>query len=139
MAGELRQCTRCGYQTKDALRLCPKCGAALLSASSIKRLGWVLVVIGTFLAVAMCVVAWQTAPTMLQPGKTIDGTRFTGSAEMGRMALMLFGAVGLFGVLGIAEGVYQIRTGQRNKWLLMGLFGVLAVVLGLVFWIMRMT
>lgn len=139
MAGELRKCNGCGYQTRDKLRQCPECGAALLSENNIKRLGWAAVVIGVFLMLMMSILTLELAPTLLQPGKLIDGGRFTGSAELGRLVLMLFGAVGLFGVLASATGVYQIRTGQRNKWLLRCVIGVLVIVGGLLFTVMRAT
>jgi hypothetical protein len=49
MTNDLRTCQGCGYQTHEVLTHCPRCQRPLMPARHIRRLGWVLVVIGLFL------------------------------------------------------------------------------------------
>ena len=80
--------------------------------------GALLLVIGTLLAIGMVVALIHEAPTFLNPGVEIDGARFTGSVEQGRMAVALLGWIGLLGVTFAGIGAYQLRIGKRNAWLL---------------------
>jgi hypothetical protein len=79
--------------------------------------GWLLVVLGSLLACGMLYALVSQAPLMLAPGSTIDGDTFTGSAEQGRAALALFGAVVLVGALFVAGGVQLLRHGRLRRWL----------------------
>ena len=80
--------------------------------------GGLLLAIGALLAIGMVVILINTAPTFLRPGVEIDGSRFTGSLEQGRMAVALLGWIGLLGVTFAGIGAYQLRTAKRNAWLL---------------------
>jgi predicted nucleic acid-binding Zn ribbon protein len=134
---ELRKCATCGSSISEGAARCPKCGATPVSDKSTRIRGWVLLVIGIFLTVTMGVVAWQSAPTMLRPGELIDNSRFTGSVQLSRLALALFGAVIAFGLMAGAQGVYQIKTGRQHKWLLRGLMVVLTLILALGYAVMN--
>src|SRR5690606_4989924 len=48
-ADETRTCYRCGFETTEAVKRCAECGYPLRSGRAVRRLGWVLVVIGTAL------------------------------------------------------------------------------------------
>ena len=131
MTNDLRTCQGCGYQTTDDLTQCPHCKRRLMSARQIRRLGWMLVVIGLFLIGLMGSITLYMAPSLLQPGRRLyGGPLFTGTAQQGISALMLFGAVILFGLTAFSNGVWQIKTGQRNKWLLYAIALVTALLLG---------
>ena len=80
--------------------------------------GFMLCLIGSALALAMTVAAWQNAATFLQPGVLIDGERFNGSAEQGRYALALFIAVAFTGLAFVAIGAHRLWTGRRDQRLL---------------------
>lgn len=100
--------------------------------ASVRRAGWLLVFLGTFLVLFMGWIAASSARMMLNPGVEVgDGSRFTGDAGQGRMIMGLFGAVIAFGVAAALGGVLQIRTGKRNPKVtvaIVGVFAVLAVV-----------
>ena len=82
---------------------------------TVRRLGWLLVVIGLFLVGLMGTITWRMYPSMSHPGVAdISGTTFTGTAAEGHDALQLFGLVIAFGALSIVNGVWQIATGRRN-------------------------
>ena len=133
MTDDLRTCPGCGYQTTENLTHCPQCQRRLMPARQIRRLGWVLLVIGLFLLALMGTIAFYLAPSLLQPGRqTVGGSRFTGTAQQGMSALMLFGAVMLFGLTTIINGLWQIRTGQRNQWLLYAVAAAGLLLLGTV-------
>ena len=123
---ELRTCHKCGYETADVVSKCPKCGRGLLSARQLRRLGWVQVVLGVFLVGFIAIIIYRIAPTMLQPEvPDASGSRFTGTREQGQMVLALLGLIIVFGLTTLVNGVWQVATGTRNKWILyfgIGLF-----------------
>jgi len=134
MTTDLRTCQGCGYQTTDDITQCPHCKRRLMSARQIRRLGWVLLVIGLFLLGLMGTITLYLAPSLLQPERQVlGGSRFTGTAQQGISALMLFGAVMLFGLTACINGLWQIKTGQRNRWLLYAVAAVGLILLG-TFW-----
>ncbi|MGJ7532060.1 MULTISPECIES: hypothetical protein [unclassified Variovorax] len=120
---------RCGLVTSEAVDRCPQCGGRMRSASQVRRLGWVLVVLGVLLAAGMGAIAYALAPSMLSPGVAdAQGARFTGTAMQGRTVLGLFGVVILFGFLCIANGAWQIVKGQRSKWLAIATLVMVALI-----------
>lgn len=62
--------------------------------------------------------------------------QFTGTPEQAQLILGLFGMVIAFGLGSIASGLFQIKTGRRNKWLFI-LMVLLFVVLILFSWFLR--
>ena len=97
------------------------------SPRTIRRLGWVLVVIGLFLIGLMGAITWKMYPSMSHPGVTdASGTTFTGTAAQAHDALQLFALVIAFGVVALLNGVWQIATGRRNL-----AFAAVTLVLGL--------
>lgn len=82
---------------------------------TIRRLGWLLLVIGLFLVGLMGTITWRMYPSMSHPGiPDASGSTWTGTAAQGHDALQLFGLVIAFGVVSILNGVWQIATGRRN-------------------------
>ncbi|WP_419808956.1 hypothetical protein [Sphingomonas sp.] len=82
---------------------------------TVKRLGWVLLILGLFLLGGMGALAWHMYPSMSHPGVTdASGTTFTGTADQAHDALQLFVGVMAFGALSILNGVWQIATGRRS-------------------------
>ena len=84
----------------------------------VRVMGSVLLVIGTLLAGGVAVLLANIAPTLLHPGESIGGTRFTGSADLGFMVIGLLGWIVLDGLAFAGIGIHQLSTGRRNKWLL---------------------
>jgi MFS family permease len=125
---ELRRCSKCGYETMEVVSKCPQCGRKLLSAGQVRRLGWAQLILGLFLVGLMGTITFNLAPSMLRPGASQSGTRFTGTPEQAQLILGLFGLVIVFGLTGIVNGLWQIITGRRNKWILVIIL-VLAVLL----------
>jgi hypothetical protein len=129
---ELGTCLKCGYETADVVSKCPKCGRGLHSAGQVRRLGWVQVFLGLFLAGFIAIIIYKIAPTMLEPEvPDASGSRFTGTREQGQMVLALLGVIIVFGLTTLVNGVWQVATGTRNKWILY--FGVGLFILLLAF------
>jgi len=134
---ELRTCPKCGYETADAVRKCPTCGRGMLSTKQVRRLGFVQVLIGLFLAGFVGIIIYNIAPSMLKPEvPDASGSRFTGTREQGQMVLVLLGLIIMFGFTSLVNGVWQIATGKRNKWILYFGAGLFILLLGLV-WAMQ--
>ena len=130
---ELRTCHKCGYKTTDVVRKCPKCGRGLLSAKQLRRLGWVQAFLGIFLVGFIAIIIYNIAPSMLRPDvPDASGSRFTGTGEQGQMVLALLGVVIVFGLTSLVNGVWQIATGTRNKWILYFGVGVFILLVALV-------
>lgn len=93
----------------------------------VRVLGSVLLVIGTLLAIGVSVLLVNIAPTLLHPGESIGGTRFTGSIEQGRLVLGLLGWIVLTGASFAGVGAHQVATGRRTPWLLYLAGGMIAI------------
>lgn len=104
-----------------------------MNPDKIRKLGWVLVIIGALLSAGMAIAFVSLTPTFLNPGKLIDGTKFTGTAQQGRLALTLFGVILAFGVMSVITGAFQIKSGKHNNFLRFTMLG-LFVLIGLVVW-----
>lgn len=99
----------------------------------VRRLGGVLVVIGTLLMLAMAGVLYALAPTLMHPGQLIGGERFTGTAEQARHVLELLVSVLVGGLVFVGVGVHQWATGRRNPWLL----AIAGLAILAIFWLGR--
>ena len=85
------------------------------SERTVRRLGWVLLIIGIFLVGLMGTITWHLYPSMTHPRVAdASGSTFTGTADEARDALRIFGLVIAFGLLSIVNGLWQIVTGRRN-------------------------
>jgi hypothetical protein len=126
---ERRNCYKCGYETVESLTKCPTCGRKLLSTKLVRRLGWAQLLVGVFLVGFIAIIIANIAPGMLNPGvPDASGSRFTGTREQGQIVLALLGVIIVFGLTSFVNGVWQIATGKRNKWILyfgVGLFIIL--------------
>ena len=47
--------------------------------------GWVLLFLGLFLVLMLGAITVDLAPSMMHPGKEVDGGTFTGTAEQARL------------------------------------------------------
>jgi hypothetical protein len=126
---DLNTCIACGYQSYKYGSRCPQCGGGMQTRRWSRRLGWVLIGCGVFLTGMMGTLIWYTAPMLLQPGKSVDGTRFDGSPAMAIVVLAIFGAVLAFGVTALGYGVFQVRTGRRDKRVIVAMLGLWAILL----------
>jgi MFS family permease len=121
----------CRTKVDGVVERCPKCNSKMRTPKMVKRYGWVLLGLGLFLVGMMAFLYLNLAPMMLHPGdETSSGSSFTGTADQGRMILALFGLIFAFGLASMFNGIWQIRTGQRNlliMWIVLGLAAVLGV------------
>lgn len=123
---------KCRKTMEGEVARCPDCGTRMRTPASVRRAGWLLVFLGTFLVLFMGWIAASSARMMLNPGVEVgDGSRFTGSTDQGQMIMGLFAVVIAFGMATAIGGALQIRSGKRNPKVtvaIVGLFAVLAVV-----------
>jgi len=119
----------CAVTLEGNVATCPKCGGPMRRVGESPVRGWILVILGAFLILFMGAIALILAPTMLDPGETIDGSSFTGTAEEARTALLLFGAVILFGFVAFANGVYMLKTRTQSKGFVIATLALAAIML----------
>ena len=124
----MSNCYSCGF-AGEAAGKCPNCGGRLRAAKTVRRLGWLQLLIGLFLVGLMGTIAYNLAPALLSPAAPARGSRFTGTPEQALMILGLFGLVITFGLGSIAAGLWQIATGRRNKWIFIFMIVLFVVVM----------
>jgi hypothetical protein len=112
---DLSKCHECGYETHRYASHCPRCGAGLQSKRWSRRFGWGLLACGLCITLIIGAVMFYTVPLLLRPGVSVGGTRFSGTATQASVILGIFGIVATFGVTTALYGLWQIRTGRRNK------------------------
>ena len=110
----LRPCHFCGHPLEETWRVCTQCGRAYRTPKQVRTLGWVLVGLGMFLVIFMAGVSYVVGRIILKadPEST---TRYTGDATGAIVIFSILGAVMLFGMVGLAAGVSQVRTGRINR------------------------
>jgi len=122
---------RCGHALAEPADRCPACGRPTWSARRVAVLGGLMLGLGLLLAAGMGVLVLLLAPSLLNPGVAeAGGMRFTGTAPQGRQVLWLLAAVGLFGLLSMANGAWQLASGRRSWPMLLATLGMVAVVVG---------
>jgi hypothetical protein len=121
----------CGYETHKFIRTCPQCGAGLQSRRWSRRFGAALTVCGLILMCIMGTVLYYVLPAMLRPGVDVGGTRFSGTPTQSLLVLGIMGAVFIFGATALIYGIWQMRTGRRNRkvvYFVVGLASVLFLI-----------
>lgn len=112
---DLSKCYKCGYETHKLQSHCPKCGSTLQSRRWSRRFGLVLAICGAIVCGIMGFVVLNMAPSLINPGASSGGTRFTGTPGQARMVLAIFGATLAFGLTALGYGLWQMFTGRRSK------------------------
>jgi hypothetical protein len=96
-----------------------------------RRFGWGLFVCGLIITCLIGAVIYYTAPKVLRSVAGIGATGFSGTAGQGLFVLGIFGIVATLGVTIMLYGLWQIKTGRRDKrviYFVVGLFAVLGLI-----------
>lgn len=93
--------------------------------------GGAAIVLGVLIAGALAMALASEAPQMLDPESEVEGSRFTGTVEQGRLAVFLMAWAMLTGVLFVAGGFQLLRHGRLRGWLKGTMAVVLVVLVGL--------
>ena len=110
-----RPCHFCGHPLEESYRVCTECGRPNRTPKQVRTLGWVLVGLGTFLAVFMTGLSYVVGRIIVRSRNPEAGTRFTGDTRDAAILFGIFGVIGIFGLLGMAAGASQIRQGKVNR------------------------
>lgn len=132
----MRICYKCNYATSHALTVCPQCGQQQFrTTGQIRRLGWVLAVLGAFLIIFMTWISISIGSVILYSNYPGARSHFTGGPGMIMFIVGLFGIVLTFGIASFSAGIFQIKYGRRNKGLtttIMVLGAMFMIVAGVV-------
>ena len=125
---------KCATLVEGKADSCPKCGGQMRSVGESPVRGIVLLLCGLILVGLMGTVTWNMYPTLSNPGVRMpDGSEWTGTAEQARMALLLFAAVIVFGLVATANGIYMLVTRQQSKAFMFVSLGLAALLLVITF------
>jgi hypothetical protein len=127
---EYSSCTEptCATTVEGRLEACPKCGRPMRRLGESKVRAFFLIATGLFLIGFMGWI-WATLwPTLRRPGADVDGSRFTGSADDAQLIELLFGSVVLFGIVGLAYGIYMLTSGRESAGFKKALLGLVALL-----------
>jgi hypothetical protein len=128
---DVSTCRSCAWQTHKFTSVCERCGGSMLSRRWARRYGGVLLVLGLALAGGLGFLLWHLGPQLLQPGRTFNGSRFSGTPLQALGVFAILGGVFAFGVVTTVYGAWQIGTGRRNMRVVYGMIGVMVVVLAI--------
>ena len=93
---------------------CPDCNSTMFTTSKIKQTGWVLIVVGAFIAIPMIFVNFAFFPTLMDPQSAVANGKFGGTADMVPVAAaMLFCLFG-FGATLLVAGLHRAYSGRRS-------------------------
>ena len=107
---------KCATLVEGKVEACPKCQGPMRTVGESPWRGIVLLLCGLLLVIGMGVITINMYPTLSNPGVRMpDGSEWTGTAEQARMALLLFAAVIVFGLVATANGIYMLVTKQQSK------------------------
>ena len=127
---EFRQCFKCHYEAVTAQTVCPRCNkTAFFTASSIRKRGAVVIVVGLFLAGLMGVIAIVVG--MLLLGQVKDPASAQRMADDQLTFLAIFGLFGLLIALGlqfVVTGGWMAAFGRRSRVLIRIMWGFLFLV-----------
>ena len=130
---KILSCPKCSFETTETVPKCPSCGSRLQSATKVRILGWVLLVIGTLLVLVMGTLGVYLGQLIANSGQPGQTTRFSGGAEDIAFIVAIFGLVISFGLASMVGGIWQIKYGKPNRKLMVGMF----IVAGILFVISR--
>ena len=84
------------------------------SPQTVRRLGWLLIVLGLALSVGMAVIGVNLRDTVLHSGEAGHGT-YTGTHQMAVDMFTLFAVIFIFGLLSVANGIWQAMRSRHNN------------------------
>jgi len=106
----------------------------MLTPRTIRLIGGLLIFIGVMLMGTISYITSLLAPAMAHPGQYVGGTNFSGTPEQARSILMLFGVVGVFGLMSFVYGLWMIVTGRRSIAMMIGVWVLAAILVSATFY-----
>lgn len=127
----------CSYVGRPTGDQCPKCGGRMRTAKYVRRHGWVQAVYGVLFLGMMGAITYFVAPDLsAQLARSAGGSRGSVAATQTQLVLGLFGLAGAFGLMISLNGLWQIVTGRRNKWIKIVLLGMIGLLV-LLYWTLK--
>jgi hypothetical protein len=130
------QSLTCGEVFAGLATACPKCGYPALGQARVRTLGWVLMVCGAVVFGIIAFASWFMIPLIVAGGETVDGSRFSGSADNAFFIVGVFVLVAAIGAAIVLSGLIQVRRGRPDRRLVKGML-VLVAVFYVIAWLAR--
>lgn len=84
----------------------------------IRALGWLLLVLGPGLSIAMAALWFWLSGVIRQDHLAGSTEHWRGGPEFTHLVFGLFGSIFVFGLITTAAGVYQVSQSRRSPWLI---------------------
>lgn len=126
-------CTQCGYNADGVVAVCPRCNAPVEVKQESRLRAVVLILCGLILIGIMGPITVMMLPGLLDAGKDVDGSGFSGTAEQARMILGLFGIIIVFGLSSLAYGIFQFIYRRESKAFMIFTLALVAVLIYVVY------
>lgn len=107
-------CAACNFESAAVVRACPQCGKPVQSRQLIRRLGWLLLLIGSALTLFMLWLSVFLGNLIWHSGQPQSSAHFTGGPVFVVFMYLLFILVIAFGATSMAAGLFQIRHSRRS-------------------------
>ena len=127
---DFSSCSKCNYETSDAITTCPHCGKPLQSSIVVRRLGWLLVGGGGSLTIFMIAAIILVNYMVGRQRPFGTSLRFNGSPKDAMFLCGVLGLVAAIGLTATAGGVWQIRYGKTNRKIKSVGFALVMILLG---------
>lgn len=82
-----------------------------VSPKTIRRLGWLLIILGIFLSGSKAWLSHWLQGIIEHPS---SGAHWNGDTKFTTQAFGLFASIGGFGVVAVLNGVFQVAAGRRH-------------------------
>ncbi len=122
LANDARLCKRCSAEAVVGEARCALCAGPVTTARTMRLLGWMLVLIGSFLLLFMGAITYYVARIVYHADAS--GARFNGSPEMALYIFALFGLVMLFGFSAVVSGALQALSARPNRKIMLVIIGL---------------
>lgn len=99
------------------------------SPATIRVLGGLLIFIGLLLIGGMGGLIFWINDILANNGRSGSAPSFKGNPEQANIIFLVLGLVGVFGLVSMIAGAWQLFTGTRNKFLIWAMLAVFFILL----------
>src|SRR4051812_30275308 len=129
VSDETYSCLSCGSLSGSPITQCTQCEGNVLSARSLRRRGWWLIILGLMISIFFAVVIVKQAINVAHSGDPDAKVRYTAGPGMITFMFGVFALVLFIGICFVAGGIWQVRYGRPNTKVLAMAIGIFSLLM----------